>query len=150
MSYDRGVARARLRRRGVYCRAYRVNSGREPRTLRTYVEPSRAEPRRSTSAYDDKRNRQTPGGQVRRVTRPSAIGARAPPSHQRAYVSRIFIPAAAAAAAAAVDDVRTKSSQSYNLYNSKQRSVKYCNAVKDTGKDEHLLAFVRIGFDSIG
>ena len=151
-SHDRGVARARLRRRrrrGVYCRAYRVNSGREPRTLRTYVEPSRPEPRRSTSAYDDKRNRQTPGGQVRRVTRPSAIGARAPPSHQRAYVSRIFIPAAAAAADDD-DDVRTKSSPSYNLYNSKQRSVKYCNAVKDTSKDEHLLAFVRIGFDSVG
>jgi len=41
-SHDRGVARARRRRRrrGVYCRAYRVNSGREPRSLRTYVEPS--------------------------------------------------------------------------------------------------------------
>ena len=112
------------------------------------VEPSRPEPRLSTNAYDDKRNRQTPGGQVRRVTRPSAISTRAPPSHQRAYVSRIFIPAAAAAAVD--DDVRTKSSQSYNLYNSKQRSVKYCNAVKDTSKDEHLLAFVRIGFESIG
>ena len=56
-SHDRGVARARLRRRrrGVYCRAYRVNSGREPRTLRTYVEPRHDDrPTRTTISGTDR------------------------------------------------------------------------------------------------